>query len=338
VLLVMRGQSALSIATAVGAMGCGPIVIDAIDVPDAAVESLYVDRCPTDPAKTQPGVCGCGVPDDDLDGDMTADCAESCPDNPARTQPVGACGCSGLDDEDGCNALRAALRNLYTFNGTGGIVIDSLGGRNGRVLHAVEATLVEQLDKLQMNGRLNLDGSGSYVELPAGLLAGLTSATFEVWMTWRGGSFWARVFDFGSDDGGNQPSGETYLFLTPSNGNSGALRAAMSAAGVEGEVSAEGEAALPVAGTANGAPEHVAVVVDEATSSLQLYAAGALVGSAPLMIDLTAIDDVNDWLGRSNFRLDPPFYGSLIEFRIYEQALTAQQIRASFLAGPGALD
>ncbi len=195
--MVTRGQSALSIATlsigsVVGGMGCGPIVIDAFDVPDAAVESLYIDRCPTDPAKTQPGVCGCGIPDDDLDGDMTADCVEACPDNVARTEPAGACGCSSLADDAACAALRAALRNLYTFNGEGGVVVDSLGGRNGRVLHAQEAIPAEQLDKLQMNGRLNLDGSGTYVELPAGLLAGLASATFEVWMTWRGGAWIGR--------------------------------------------------------------------------------------------------------------------------------------------------
>jgi hypothetical protein len=338
VLVVTRGQSALSIAATVGAMGCGPIVIDAFDVPDAAVESLYIDRCPSDPAKTQPGVCGCGIPDDDLDGDLTADCVEACPDNAARTEPAGACGCSSLADDAACSALRAALRNLYTFNGEGGVVVDSLEGRNGRVLHAQEAIPAEQLGKLQMNGRLNLDGSGTYVELPAGLLAGLASATFEVWMTWRGGAFWTRVFDFGSDDGGNRASGETYLFLTPSNGTNGALRAAISAAGIEGEVVADGEAALPVAADVSITPEHVAVVVDEATLSLRLYAAGELVSSAPLMTTLTAIDDVNDWIGRSNYRLDPPLYGSLIEFRIYEQALTPEQIRASYQAGPGALD
>src|SRR5574338_845742 len=32
-----------------------------------------VDQCPDDPAKTQPGACGCGVPDTDTDGDGTAE-------------------------------------------------------------------------------------------------------------------------------------------------------------------------------------------------------------------------------------------------------------------------
>jgi hypothetical protein len=38
------------------------------------------DECPNDPMKTAPGICGCGVPDADTDGDTIADCADDCPD------------------------------------------------------------------------------------------------------------------------------------------------------------------------------------------------------------------------------------------------------------------
>ena len=37
------------------------------------------DRCPSDPNKTQPGLCGCGVADTDSDGDNTPDCNDNCP-------------------------------------------------------------------------------------------------------------------------------------------------------------------------------------------------------------------------------------------------------------------
>jgi hypothetical protein len=68
------------------------------------------DRCPNDPYKVDPGVCGCGVPDDDSDGDNTQDCVDACPNDAAKTDP-GVCGCGVPDtDSDGdltpdCNDL-----------------------------------------------------------------------------------------------------------------------------------------------------------------------------------------------------------------------------------------
>ena len=63
---------------------------------DAAPD--YMDGCPDDPAKTAPGVCGCGVADTDTDGDGTPDCSDRCPHDPYKTRP-GSCGC-GVDDID----------------------------------------------------------------------------------------------------------------------------------------------------------------------------------------------------------------------------------------------
>ena len=40
------------------------------------------DKCPQDPNKTQPGACGCGVPDADSDGDGVPDCNDKCPKEP----------------------------------------------------------------------------------------------------------------------------------------------------------------------------------------------------------------------------------------------------------------
>jgi hypothetical protein len=37
-----------------------------------------LDFCPADPAKVDPGACGCGVPDADVDGDVVADCIDNC--------------------------------------------------------------------------------------------------------------------------------------------------------------------------------------------------------------------------------------------------------------------
>lgn len=70
---------------------------------DEACEGLlpYVckgDGCPADPAKTDPGQCGCGVPDTDSDGDGTANCNDACPVDPSKIA-AGQCGCGNVDSD-----------------------------------------------------------------------------------------------------------------------------------------------------------------------------------------------------------------------------------------------
>ena len=57
-----------------------------------------IDECPADPAKTEPEFCGCGVPETDTDGDQAPDCVDECPYDPDKTSPE-ECGC-GIPDTD----------------------------------------------------------------------------------------------------------------------------------------------------------------------------------------------------------------------------------------------
>jgi parallel beta-helix repeat protein len=57
------------------------------------------DGCPNDPDKRHPGVCGCGVPDTDSDGDQTPDCIDECPNDRNKIEP-GVCGCGVPDTDD----------------------------------------------------------------------------------------------------------------------------------------------------------------------------------------------------------------------------------------------
>ncbi len=60
------------------------------------------DRCREDENKTEPGICGCGIPDTDSDGDGFLECTDGCPNDPEKTEP-GLCGCGVADtdsDED----------------------------------------------------------------------------------------------------------------------------------------------------------------------------------------------------------------------------------------------
>ena len=158
------------------------------------------DCCPNDPRKRLPGVCGCGVPDED-----TAAAAS-------------------------CVALTAALAHRYSFDGEGQAVEDSVGGANGLVLGTT----------LNGDGTLVLAGGTSeqYVDLPNGIISTLQDATFEVWFTWADGDPWQRIFDFGTSGVEDmQGTGSSYLFLTPRTATDPPrMRVTFSSHGLEGEM------------------------------------------------------------------------------------------------------
>jgi hypothetical protein len=280
------------------------------------------DYCPTDPQKTEPGVCGCGVADLDGDGDAALDCNDACPADAKKVAP-GACGCGVVDTLE-CAVLRAALAQRWSFEGSGETAQNSAGTAPGTLANTA----------LTGSGALELAGTTSdqYVDLPNGVVSSLVNATFEAWLTWRGGAAWQRVFDFGSTQNaeGAQGTGATYLFLTPMATNTtGFARVAFTTSGSGAETRLDAKRALTV-----GAVSHVAVVVDDENDLLSLYLDGAPAGSVAFNAQLSQLSDVNNWLGRSQFTADPELDASLDEFRIYRAALTATQIGASFAAGP----
>jgi hypothetical protein len=301
------------------------------------VDGGILDQCPNDPAKTAPGVCGCGTPDTDTDTDGTADCIDGCPSDAQKTQ-AGICGCGAPDPTDAdagaAFCLKAFLAHRYSFNGSGTVATDSIAMANGTIYGGSNANM--------SGGSISLTGdlgsrytSEGYVGLPSHLLNPFTSVTFEVWITWRGSGSsgsrtWQRIFDFGDQTGtGTDLSGKTYLFLTAHASGSGFPRAAFSANGTSNEVFATATQAIAL-----NVQTHVAVVVDDANDNIALYLNGNPDGSVAWTGALSAINEVNGWLGRSNFSADPEFNGVLHEFRVYRVALTAAQVRTSFTAGP----
>ena len=235
-------------------------------------------------------------------------------------------------DPEPQSPLETSLLHRYGFNNEGVVALDSKGAAHGQVFGT----------RLPGNGSLPLMGerAGQYVNLPNGMVSGLTDATFEAWLSWDGGSAWQRIFDFGSNTGGeDQPGngGTKYLFLTTASsgdtapGVPASLRVAYSQNGVADEDICYGPAPLPTR-----VETHVAVVVDHTARTFSLYQDGVRLAECPLARPLSAIDDVNDWLGHSNFSADLDLAGSYDEFRVYGAALTPQQLAASFAAGPDA--
>ena len=67
--------------------------------------SISADLCPNDPAKTAPGICGCGVADVDTDGDTVPDCIDVCPEDKDKTNKQGICGCGKADVDADNNGI-----------------------------------------------------------------------------------------------------------------------------------------------------------------------------------------------------------------------------------------
>ena len=57
-------------------------------IPVLKTDSDEDDLCPSDPNKSEPGICGCGVLDEDSDGDGVADCQDYYPMDPAKSEPA----------------------------------------------------------------------------------------------------------------------------------------------------------------------------------------------------------------------------------------------------------
>lgn len=256
------------------------------------------DQCPDDPDKTAPAVCGCGFPE-------------------VATTLLAS-----------CKTLTSKLLHRYDFEGSGTTVTDRAGASHGVLMGGATLSKVAGRGVVQLGG----GSTGAYVDLPNGLISTLSSATFEAWITWGGGNNYQRVFDFGDSDNAppenNPKSGKTYLFLSPKTA-AGVVSLGYSLTGSASgqEQNVEGSAPLPQA------LSQVVAVVDGSGDALTLYVDGVQVATEAWTGALSSINDVNVWLGRSQYNSDPELTATFHEFRVYGAALSAKEIATAFKAG-----
>lgn len=234
----------------------------------------------------------------------------------------------------------------YTFSGyaagtanSGDLLLDSVGVAHG-VLRGSGASYTSTGLRL-LGGD---SGSAAYVELPKGIISGsatsypgYTSASYEFWVTVYGNLNWSRVFDFGSGTvgkvnapGGTQ-TGTDYLMLAASVGTSGTVQFERSN-GMPG-----GGLATLANGSSVGSEIHVVVVYDATAGVWKWYKNGVSQGQFTCLLSPDTILDDNNWLGRSNFAADSNANVSYREFRIYDYALTDNQVLGDYQAGASTL-
>ncbi len=235
---------------------------------------------------------------------------------------------------------KALLTHRWSFNGN---LNDSVGTSHATVVDpdsnaAAGGTVTQNATSVTLSG--GASGTSAAVRL-GGNLVGLrsTPVTIELWATNNAVQNWGRVFDFGS--------GTTeYLFMSWTRGTDAA----------NDQVEWIDSGVVNNRGTTNasaytlGSQYHIVLTLTPAAYSNGAATAGTLVtwyitpavatgnivakGSFTTANTLPALNDVDNWLGRSMWTGDNVANATYDEVRIWNGALTSDEINTYQLAGP----
>ncbi len=232
--------------------------------------------------------------------------------------------------------------------------VDSIGGQHG-VVRGVHG---------QFTGtRLVLPGGPStteaYGDLPNGLVSsrstnnvGSGEITIEGWVRQTSSLNWARIFDFGSTaNGGGGPNfevpgpGFAPGFVATAGADFVFYSAQVGASTVSHRIEITDRD--PVDAGSSGAwvysptfntDLHYVMTWNEATGEVRVFENGVEVNSFSTVKAMSEINDINVWLGRSNFTFDNNVAAEYDELRIYNRVLSPGEILGNYQAGPNTLN
>ncbi|MBQ3462363.1 MAG: carbohydrate binding domain-containing protein [Clostridia bacterium] len=195
----------------------------------------------------------------------------------------------------------------YTFDGDNALASDD--GKNELKLNGGASIT----DEGNVGKGLLLDGVDGYALLPENILSG--SMTISAWVKINKFATWARVFDFGTDDKNN-------FFLSPYSG--GTTRIEMKTPSDVNSVDAPQETEREWV--------HYAVTYDKGT--INYYRNGRLLYTkSNLSIKPSDIKNELNYIGKSHYDADAYLSAVVDDFRVYDKALTADEIGAVFSEG-----
>ncbi|WP_233625091.1 LamG-like jellyroll fold domain-containing protein [Actinoplanes sp. ATCC 53533] len=211
----------------------------------------------------------------------------------------------------------------YDFDGdlSGGVVTDrSGGGRNGTLVNPGSATQVDGTDgtkALQLPGGPAGSTTAPYVSVPNGLFKDLTAATIATRVKWAGGADFQWVYCIGKDQ-------NSATFVTPSFSGVAKTRSSIKPVNGSAEVGVDATAKLP-------AGQWVNLVTTIDGTALRYYLNGVRVGSATASVNLAATmyaaaNSTSGFLGKPFWSGHPFFAGAMDDFRVYDSALTDDQV------------
>lgn len=197
---------------------------------------------------------------------------------------------------------------------------DNLNDETANIMDAVAYGNVSYVDAGTSTGKAlrlinNNSNNQQYVQLPYEV-AGSEELTVAMWVKLQSNTTWIRLFDFGYDT-------DHYLFLTPNGGN--VMRFAIKNGAEEQTVDCQSK--LPT-----GLWKHVAVTIGKEKTTI--YVDGEVAGSSTaITISPADVRPVLNYLGRSQFVADPLFQGQIDDVRIYNFAITADDVKTIMAGG-----
>jgi hypothetical protein len=222
------------------------------------------------------------------------------------------------------SAAQADLTHRYSFkDGTK----DSVGKVDATLKGA--AKIADGKLTLDNGDKTSADADLAYVEFGTPILPKEGSVSIAMWFSGKEMGQFSRLLDIGGKD---DTSGTAFIYLTARTGDDGS-RAAISATDAGSKSNVDGV-------RLDDDKPHLAIaVIDGTAKKLHLYVDGKEVGTATDLGDNT-LDKVKQdhaWIGKSAFDTDPGLSGTINELRIYNEALTADQVAAIAKAGADAL-
>jgi hypothetical protein len=249
------------------------------------------------------------------------------------------------------SSAHADLIHRYSFNTDAS---DSVGGANGTLMNSATVSG----GQLQLNNP-NFSGSTSgatdphgYLSLPASVLPTSGSATIEDWFTFTGSGFYTEAWTFSNGTDASPPVSGQYLMQTISApqpaaqqaANTGGNHIVESLNGYNPGPETDAYGTTPGMGAGGGGyldnGDHcfsATVIGADGTLSYYLYDITTDTGglqSTVSGIPLSSFQFTDAYLGRSAFSGDNATSGAIDEFRIYNDAQTAPEVLADYLAGP----
>jgi hypothetical protein len=228
-----------------------------------------------------------------------------------------------------------ALVHRYSFND--GTANDSVGSANGTLVG--NATISG--GQLVLSNTTSVAPATNYLQLPAGILTNSVNGTsndpavtVEAWATIKAGQYtWANLFDFGNRDTSGQSEYDIHVCVHASDNSTIAGISDSDNANVDYQYIDLGSGSS-LDGSTN---VHITAVFNPPAGYMAIYLNGVLAGADyNVTIPMSGVQAVRNIIGADNWP-DPGMQGTIDEFRIYNGALTANEIAATQVLGPNQL-